>query len=60
MRKTHLVDFEDVELIHETSAAWLFIIEDKEVWVPKSVGDYDARSNQLTLPEHFAISKELV
>lgn len=29
------------ELVHETDAAWLFLIDGEEVWLPKSQCDYD-------------------
>jgi len=31
----------ETTLIHETEKAWLFLIQDEEVWIPKSQGQWE-------------------
>lgn len=55
-----LTDVEYDEIVYETAQAFLFNIGGKEVWLPKSVIEVDVDSKTITLPEKFAIDKELV
>lgn len=58
--RSNLVDVA-VTLVHETEKAGLFDHGGSEnVWVPKSVGEYDAREGTLTLPEPLAREKGLL
>lgn len=54
-----VIDY-DVEL-RETPAAFLFLIDDNEVWVPKSqIVEHDTRRSRITIPQWLAEEKELV
>lgn len=55
-----VIDISGVELLHETDKAYLFQIEDKEVWLPKSLIEYDSEDKVVTLPERVAKDKELI
>ena len=48
------------ELRHETDKAYLLFDGDKEVWVPKSHGEWDERSKTMQIPEWMAHSKGLI
>lgn len=47
------------EIIHETELASLFLIDDEEFWIPKSVYQ-DNRDGSYTVPEKWAIKEEMV
>jgi hypothetical protein len=55
-----LADVEYDEIVHETEKAFLFNIGGKEVWLPKSLIEVDYESKTITLPEKWAIEKEIV
>jgi hypothetical protein len=55
-----LVDLEYDEIKHETEKAYLFVIDGKDVWLPKSVVQINETDKEVTLPESLAIDKELV
>jgi len=57
MSSHKLVDIE-VELRHETDAAYLVNDGGESVWVPKSQCELDGST--LTLPEWLAMEKELI
>ena len=47
------------ELKHETAKAWLIIDGDNEVWVPKSIGEWNPKSKdgvvgEMDVPTWFA------
>ena len=53
--KSNLYDFE-AKLVHETPKAWLLDVGlDKNVWIPKSAGEFDGQT--LTIPEGLVIEK---
>lgn len=57
--RSDLVDIDDVAYLRETDLAILFQTSGgKEVWVPKSVAEWDG--DILTLPESWAQSKGLI
>ena len=57
-----LVTF-DCEVKDSTDKAWLLVIDDKEVWVPKSIGqlEHDGKivDDVLLVPTWFAEEEEL-
>lgn len=55
-----MVKFDCVELIHETELAWLMLIEDQEVWLPKSQCEFDEDDGTVLVPEWLAVEKGLV
>lgn len=55
-----LADITYDDIAHETEAAWLFVIDGEEVWIPKSIAEVDEPSKTVTIPERFAIDKGLV
>jgi hypothetical protein len=55
-----LVDLEYDEIKHETEKAYLFVIDGKDVWLPKSVVQVNETDKEVTMPESMAIDKELV
>ncbi len=46
------------DYIRETKQAFLFKIDDEEVWLPKSQCDWDGHSS-VSIPEWLAIDKDL-
>jgi hypothetical protein len=62
MKKTTLVDLKVDEWKHETDKAWLFVIEGADVWIPKSIGEFDPEDDEgvVTVPEWWAIEEELI
>ncbi len=48
------------ELRHETEKAYLLFDRGKEVWVPKSLGEWDETSKTMQLPEWYAFDKGLI
>lgn len=54
----------DAELMSSTDRAWLFVIEEKEVWVPKSIGEWtpsttDGVVGVVEVPTWFAVKNQL-
>ncbi len=51
----------DAELVNETEKAWLFEIDNKKHWIPKSIGEWnpsrDRVSGTVDLPNWF-VEKE--
>ena len=60
MKKNH--DIIDIagELRHETDKAFLLFDGDKEVWVPKSHGEWDPYNRVMQMPEWMALQKGLL
>lgn len=61
---TKLIDI-SCQLRHETQKAWLLDVgEEEPIWIPKSIGELelaeDGKSHVLTLPEYWAIEKEII
>lgn len=60
------VEIEDVRCVFETSEALKIEVDEKEVWIPKSVVDKDSEVQEegdegtLVIPENFAVEKGLV
>jgi len=52
----------DVIIMHQTDGAWLvkYDADEEAIWIPKSMGEYDEDSGQLTLPENYALEKEMI
>jgi hypothetical protein len=61
MGKKTLADIKG-SIKRETEKAYLFssLYEDKEVWLPKSMCEWDEDSKEMTMPEWLAIERELV
>jgi hypothetical protein len=63
--KSDLIDL-DVEFVHATLQAICVTDGGKDVWIPKSVVEYDADKAQkgkvitITLPERWALDKGLL
>lgn len=61
MPKSRLVELDYDELLHQTEKAWLFLMEDnKEQWIPKSLGELDEDAKTVTVPEYWALKEELI
>jgi hypothetical protein len=58
-KRDRLIDLE-AKLIHETDKAWLLGINGEEVWLPKSLVEYDVQDKVVTLPERVAMDKGLI
>ena len=52
------IDFDHIEA--ETDMAWLVVIDDDEVWLPKSRCDIDNESHVADVPEWLAKEKGLI
>jgi hypothetical protein len=59
MSDIRLVDIA-AELRHETLKAYLIFDGDEEVWVPKSLAEYDKDNGIFTMPEWLAKKLELI
>jgi hypothetical protein len=62
-RKTGTIKVEAL-LVHETDRAWLLDINDEQVWVPKSVGQFELHDDAevdgtLEVEEWFAEKNDL-
>jgi hypothetical protein len=60
MSKNHDIIEIAGELRHETEKAYLLFDGDKEVWIPKSHGEWDAYSKTMQMPEWMAIERGLL
>ena len=59
MSDIRLVDIA-AELRHETLKAWLIFDGDQEVWVPKSLVEYNKDDKTFTMPEWLAKKMGLI
>lgn len=58
--KSDIVDLE-ARLVHETDKAYLFDFGgDDNVWIPKSMCEWDDASQEVSMKESYAIEKGLV
>jgi hypothetical protein len=57
--KSDLVDIA-CEIRLETEKAFLIYDGDKEVWIPKSIGEWDQDAKTMAMPEWFATDKGLI
>jgi hypothetical protein len=57
MTKNHDIIKIAVELRHETDKAYLLFDGDKEVWIAKSLGEWDEHSKTMQMPEWVAMQK---
>jgi hypothetical protein len=48
------------ELRHEMEKAYLLFDGDKEVWIAKSLGEWDEHSKTMQMPEWLALDKGLI
>lgn len=55
-----IVDLEVDEWITDTEKAYLFVINGKRVWLPKSQIEFDEEDRIVSMPERMAIDRELV
>lgn len=55
-----VVDLEVDRWLTETPLAYLFVINGKRVWLPKSQIEFDEQDSIVTMPERMAIDRELV
>lgn len=55
-----LVDLEVDRWIATTPGAYIVIINDKRVMLPKKFCEFDEASGEMTLPEWLAIDRELI
>lgn len=60
MRKSSkIIDVNYDDIIHETEAAYLFLFDEEEIWLPKSWIEVDTKAKVITLPEYRAVEKEI-
>lgn len=58
--KSDLVDLSEGIVVHETEAAFRFVLGNKKtVWLPKNQCEWDPATRTMTLPEWLAVEKEL-
>ncbi len=57
--KSDLVDIA-CEIRRETEKAFLIFDGDKEVWIPKAIGEWDQDSKTMAMPEWIAKDKGLI
>lgn len=55
-----LADVAFEEIKYETEKAILFVIDGREIWLPKSLCEVDRHDKVVSLPENLAIEKEIV
>lgn len=48
------------EILHETEKAFLIFDGDKQVWIPKSVGEWDEDGKTMAMPYKWAHEKGLI
>jgi hypothetical protein len=60
MKKNHYIIEIAGELRHETEKAYLLFDGDKEVWIAKSLGEWDAHSKTMQMPEWLAFERGLL
>jgi hypothetical protein len=60
MKKNHDIIEIAGELRRETDKAHLLFDGGKEVWVPKSMCEWDARDKTMQMPEWVALDKGLI
>ncbi len=61
MGKNHDIIEIDVEVLHSTDKAWMLNDADnEEVWLPKSMCEYDDTDKTMQLPEWLAFEKGLI
>ena len=58
------LEVEYEKILTETTEAVLFLVEDEEVWIPKSqmeeeIEDLDREGGEFTIPEWLAVEKGL-
>ena len=68
MARSNLVDVPDVEFLYHTDKAVLFLVDGKDIWIPKSMCEVDPDPDTcdrhdlvtVTLAEPLAIEKGLI
>jgi hypothetical protein len=61
MALPQLVEVDYDEFVHETEkGGMLFVIDEKEVWLPASVIEVDTDSKTITMPRSLAKDKGLI
>jgi hypothetical protein len=60
MSKNHDIIEIAGELRHETEKAYLWFDGDREVWIPKSHGEYAEGEKTIQMPEWMALEKGLI
>ncbi len=55
--KTLTYNYDSLE--HETELAWLLVIGDEKIWLPKSICNIDEEDKLIDVPEWLAIEKGL-
>jgi uncharacterized protein YuzE len=58
-KREKIVDIKYDEIMHETEAAYLFLFDDKEVWLPKSWIEVDEKDKVISIPQFRAEEKEI-
>lgn len=59
-KRNELADVDYERIIHKTELAVLFLIDGKEVWLPKSRIEIDEEQKLVTIPQDFALEKGLI
>lgn len=54
-----LVDIKYEAILHETNGAYLFMIGDKEVWLPREAVEVHEDERVVVVPENLVIKKEI-
>lgn len=60
MRQNKIVDVEVDRWLTETPQALLLVINGKRVWLPKSQVEFNEEDGTVSMPEYYAIDKELI
>lgn len=54
VRKSETIKLTGCDIIKETEKAWLILHNDEETWIPKSVGQWDERTDTMEIDSWFA------
>lgn len=60
MSKLADIEYDDWFEESDTDKAHLFLIDGKEVWIPKSLAEVDKDSKTITVPEWWALKEGLI
>ena len=54
------IDYDRIKIDDDKYKSILFVVDGKDVWLPRSLIEVDRDAETVTLPEWLAVEKELV
>lgn len=60
MARSNLVDVPDVEFLHHTDKAVMFLIDGKDTWIPKSMCQVDPDPDTSNVDRHDLVTVTLL